>query len=348
MSYERGLKALNLEMTEKIPHTEYLDHPGYVRLKTGFDLNPDDPDEFRLANAAIAKVMDYDLFWNIFERPITRGRITKMGRAYFHENQGPDYEVYCPFKTVEEVLNFDPVAEYGIPDVDITAKIFQQHYMENQALYDSMVYTGGRYHTLFSACIRTFGWEMFLAGAGADYERFDRVLEGFYEISLAEVKAWTKTGIKAYICHDDIVWSSGPVFHPDWYRKYIFPRYEKLWAPLKEAGIKVLYCSDGNFDAFVDDIVRAGADGFIFEPITSLERIAEKYGKSKVMVGNIDCRILTSGTKEEIRAEVKRCADIGRDCPGYFFAVGNHIPSNVPVENIEIYLEALDEFGRRS
>jgi len=63
----------------------------------------------------------------------------------------------------------------------------------------------------------------------------------------------------------------GAIFHPNFYREYIFPRYKELWKPLKEKGIKVIFCSDGNFTEFIDDIVDAGADGFIFEPLSSLE-----------------------------------------------------------------------------
>lgn len=46
-------------------------------------------------------------------------------------------------------------------------------------------------------------------------------------------------------------------------------------------------------------------------------------------------------------AEVKRCVDLGRDCPGYFFAVGNHIPANVPVENADACTEAYLEMRKR-
>ncbi|GAG82806.1 unnamed protein product, partial [marine sediment metagenome] len=72
------------------------------------------------------------------------------------------------------------------------------------------------------------------------------------------------------------------------------------------------------FNEFVDDIAECGADGFIFEPLVDLKMIVEKYGQTKVIIGNIDCRVLTFGKKEDIYREVRRCADLGRDCPGFF------------------------------
>jgi len=346
MSYERGWAALNLEMPPTIPHTEYCSHPKLVKHITGLD--PKNKNEEREAWRKFYQFTDYDFLWVSNDGPEWKGRTTCMGHAIFQED-GSDYNpnVHCPFKDVEEVLGFDPVAEYGIPDVEERARYFEEFYQRGQKENPTLVFPGGYYKTLFSACIQAFGWEMFLSSAPLDEERFDKVLEGFFQISLANYKAWAKTSIKVFICHDDIVWTNGPVFHPNWYRKHIFPRYKKLWSILKKEGIKVLFCSDGNFDEFVDDLVEAGADGFIFEPLTSLERIAQKYGKSKVIIGNIDTRILSFGTKEEIFQEVKRCADIGKSCPGYFFAVGNHIPHNVPLENALYYLELIRKLGRR-
>ena len=68
-----------------------------------------------------------------------------------------------------------------------------------------------------------------------------------------------------------------------------------------------------------------GVNGFVLEPCTDMRYIAEKYGKTHAFIGNADTRILLSGTPEEIRAEVKRCMDIGKVLPRLFLAVGNHI-----------------------
>jgi len=109
-----------------------------------------------------------------------------------------------------------------------------------------------------------------------------------------------------------------------------------------EAGKIVLFCSDGNWTMFVDDIAAAGADGFIFEPMTDLDHAVERYGKTHVIMSSkVDCRTLTFGSKDEIRAEVDATLPLARKCPGFVFAVGNHIPSNVPVDNALFYFDYL-------
>jgi len=245
------------------------------------------------------------------------------------------------------VLSLDPVEEYGMPPHNALVARFQANQDYCRRLYPHAVFSGGRYHTLFSACIRAFGWEMFMMAAQTDPARFDRVLEGFATLTLAEIHAWLDTDMAVFLCHDDIVWANGPVFSPEWYRRYIFPRYKTFWDAVHARDRKVIFCADGLWTMFMDDIALAGADGFIFEPSTSLNEAVQKYGSTHVIIGNADCRILQYGSPCDIRGEVTRCVSLGKHCPGYFMCVSNHIPNGIPLENLECYFESFEKLRVR-
>jgi len=343
MSFQRGWQAIHLEMPDCIPHTEYLSHRPFIKQVTGYD--SEDPSETDRALSAIARALDYDFVWSTYNREWGLPR-TDMGRAKYYETETPWHASY-PFTSVPEVLAFNPLEVADLPSIEELTASVREHYEKGQAAYCEAVFPGGFYNSVFTWNIVTFGWELFMVAAKTDPRRFEEILEQFTEISMMVVEAHIRAEVPVFLCHDDIVWASGPAFSPAWMREYVFPRLERLWKPLREAGIKVLFCSDGNFDEFVDDLAQAGAQGFILEPLTDLKYIVERYGQTHVIMGNIDSRILQYGSPDEIRAEVKRCADLGRDCPGYFFAVGNHIPYTVPIPSIECYLEAIQEYGRR-
>lgn len=340
MSYDIGMQAITLQKPERLAHTEYVSNYALVRAVTGLDPRIDDR-AWRKFNDA----WDMDFLWVTHDGPVEwdrRGRVTDMGHAEFLED-GIDRRdtVSCPFNDVEDVLNFDAVKEYGLPDMDDLIKFYEQQYQDNQAVNPNQVYTGGYYKTVVSGAIQAFGWDMFLCAA-ADRTRFAKVLESFAELTLHHARAWAKTSIKVYIQHDDMVWSEGPFMYPAFYRSAIFPHYKRMWDVLHEAGKIVLFCSDANFTEFVDDIAAAGADGFIFEPMTSLEYVVGKYGQSKVIMSSkVDCRTLTFGTKAEIKHEIDTTLNLAVDCPGFVFAVGNHIPSNVPVDNALYFMDYL-------
>jgi uroporphyrinogen-III decarboxylase len=159
--------------------------------------------------------------------------------------------------------------------------------------------------------------------------------------------ALADSDVPVIMVHDDIVWSSGPFLSPEWYREFLFPLYKKYFRPMLDKKKKILYTSDGDFTMFIDDIVSCGVHGFVLEPLTDMACTAERYGKTHVIIGNADTRILLYGDKPAIRAEVERCMRIGKGCPGYFMAVGNHIPPNTPVDNVLYYNEVYEELCRR-
>jgi len=339
MSYRIGLDTIFLRPTERIAHTEYCSNDALIRA-----LLPD-------GAGCLDDALDLDFIWCTNDGPVPwseRGRVTDMGHAEFLEN-GRDKRPPkpSPFRDAEDVLAFDAVAEYGLPDFDSLAAYYEKSHREFQAARPNQVVTGGYYKTIVSGAIEAFGWDWLLTAA-ADQERFEKVLDSIFRLSLHHYEAWARTSIEAFICHDDMVWTEGPFMDPAFYRRAIFPRYAKLWKVLKEVGKKVLFCSDGNFTMFIDDLADAGADGFIFEPLTSLERVVACYGKTHFIAGSfVDCRTLTFGTHTEIQAEVDATLRIARECPGFMFAVGNHIPSNVPVGNALFYLSYLKQHWNR-
>lgn len=339
MTYRIGMDALNLRPTPRLAHTEYCSNDALKRAVTGL------PDDHPHREAAFYERWNYDFIWSTNDGPEPwdeRGRVTDMGHSEFLEGGVDRREPKpCPFDDVEEVWAFDAVAEYGLTDFEELVAFYEECYHQARQEYPEQVWTGGYYRTLFSGAIAIFGWEMLLRAA-ADASRFAGVLDSIYRQSRHHYRAWAETSIEVFMCHDDMVWSQGPFMHPDFYRAEIFPRYESLWSILREAGKKIVYTSDGDWSMFVDDIVDAGADALCFEPMLPLEPVVAKYGQTHCILGSkVDARTLTFGNRAQIRREVDASLALAEECAGSIFAVGNHIPSNVPVENALFYYDYL-------
>lgn len=348
MSFEDGWAAIHLEMPRRIPHTEYsLElHWEVIRAVTGIQVGIESPPELRRQAAqALMRCWNYDLLWSTLIGHDEFGPLaTDMGHAeYMIGGEDRRDTVFSPFNDPEAVLNFDPWESLGAKDKSELISRFEAHYQANCAYAPFCVNMTGIYVTLISGFIGLFGWDNLLLAAGLDPVRFGRLANRYSSWMQQYFDALAEADVPVVMVHDDIVWASGPIFRPTWYREYVFPNYRRYFAPLLDSGKKILFCSDGNFNSFVDDIAQTGVHGFVFEPLTSLEYIVEKYGKTHVIIGNADTRILLNGTKPDIRREVERCITLGRDCPGYFLAVGNHIPPNTPVENVLYYYQIYQE-----
>jgi hypothetical protein len=346
------MAAIRLEMPDRVPRTEYSaeGHWDLIRAVTGIGVSADSPSELRAqASKDFMKAWNYDFRWNILiYNQVFGDHRTRMGHAVYAAG-GADYDVKIGalFDDPEDALRLDPWELFGARDPGALVADFDRHYDESCAYYPDAVNMTGIYVTGISGLIEILGWEILLEAAGIDSDGFGALMERYSDWIGQYFKALARCKAPVVMVHDDIVWTSGAFLDPAWYRRFLFPSYRRLFEPLLAAGKHVMYTSDGNYSEFLDDIAACGAHGFVMEPSTDMARFAERYGKDHVFVGNADTRILLSGTKEDIYAEVRRCMDIGKKCPGFFMAVGNHIPSNTPVDHCLWYNNAYEKMARR-
>ena len=342
MSKQVALDNIHLRPAGRSAHTEYRlgHHKAYIRKTTG--LAPEGLD-------AMHRFYDrwlIDLNWAIHDglhQPWAEfGRTTDMGHAAYSADASDQRAIgTCPFTDPEEVWSFDAVAEYGLPGRDEQVAAYQKWLDDARAKWPNQLTTGGYYKTIVSGAIEAFGWDMLLL-ALAEPQRMERVFDSFFRRTLFHMECWAATDVEVIIQHDDFVWTEGAFMNPEIYRKAIVPRYAELWKPLHAAGKKVLFCSDANFMEFAEDVAEAGADGFIFEPMTDFEFMVERFGSSHCLAGScVDCRDLTFGKWDKVQADIERTFELLEKCRGAIVATGNHLPANIPPEMMDRYIQAL-------
>lgn len=352
MSFHDGWSAIHLQMPPRVPHTEYSveSHWEVIKAVTGYDITPFSPVEMkRKASHALIKAWNFDFLWStLISGELFSEYKTDMGHAEYAAG-GVDRRdtIYCPFKAPEEVLRFSFLDTYGPCDQGKWKSEFEQHYLTNCSSNPDAVNMTGIYVTLISGFIDIFGWNMLLLAAGVDPAGFGELANRYADFMLPYFEALAEADVPIVMVHDDMVWSSGPIFSPNWYQRFVFPNYKKYFEPLRQAGKKIMFTSDGKYTEFIDDLVDCGVDGFILEPMTDMTYIAENYGNTHVFIGNADTRILLNGNKIDIRTEVERCMSIGKRYPGFFLAVGNHIPANTPVQSVLYYMQVYEELSKR-
>ncbi|GAB1481370.1 hypothetical protein MASR2M78_01850 [Treponema sp.] len=352
MSFKDGNDAIHLRMPDRVPRMEFSAemHWSLIKAVTGIDVSIQSSHAMR-QNAAkeFMKAWNYDFIWNILiDHDFLGDFYTDMGHADYMEG-GEDYHLpkESKFKTDTDVLSFDPLKSLKYFEHKNLIALFNKNYDEKISYFPDAVNMTGTYISCMSGLIDLFGWDLLLMACGTDSKAFGEMTNRYALWMQQYFDALADSRTPIVMIHDDIVWTEGAFIHPDWYRTYIFPNYKKYLRPLIESGKKIIFTSDGNYTQFIDDIADCGFHGFVMEPLTDMEYVAEKYGNTHVFVGNADTRALLLGSKDDIYAEVKRCMDIGKKYPGYFMNVGNHIPPNTPVDNALWYNECYEKMARR-
>jgi hypothetical protein len=204
------------------------------------------------------------------------------------------------------------------------------------------------YTTLFQWPIVMFDWEPFLYAAGSDPERFDDHLwKPWAEISRKQFEAMAAMDEEVVFCHDDLTMSTGPVFRPDFYEKYIFSKYPRIMEPAVRAGKKIVLVCDGNLSVFLERLLELPIAGIMYEnPATPYERVLETWGKAgRAFIGGTATGILTNGTPDEVRSHTRDVIERGRKYPGFIISSCGQLPGNIPMQNILTYFETRNELG---
>ena len=356
MSRQRALAAIHLQPTDRIPQMECLQHPEFERTLTGIDPYRH-PQKARLA---MLEKLDLDMFSagvpstdDPIEDPLADGASSKVledGRhvVRWGATTTSTWDWGKAFTSVRQVLDYDPLQHMPAGTVEDLAASYQAGIDRQRELVgDRYLTTSGTYQTLFMWPLMTFGWELFLEAAASEPGPFRQLMEGFAQVSERVFTALSMTDIEVVTSHDDICMARGTVFSPAWLEEMVYPHYTRFWKIVRDTGKKVIFISDGRVNPVADAVFACGADGLFAEPHTDLEPIAEKYGGDKILIGNVDTRILSYGDKAAIEAEVKRCVEMGRDMPGYFIDVTNEITYNAPVENVMAYFAFCERYGKR-
>jgi len=358
-----ALDAICLKSTSKVPRKERLNNYSLLN-KYG---NADPYTDLEQAYTRTVKGLGIDLISSVPKNSDARKMTPK---EVFYENYngiklGVAYLGVMPtfqirdygFHEPKDVYAYDPMRQeyHGLwletrsNNAATIRDAYMASYARNTRLAgDAFLTFPYFYTTLYMWGVETFGYELFMIAAMEDPEAYDQVLKGFMQRSRMHIDGMLKTGADVLVLHDDIAIASGPCFNPEWYRKYLFPKYIELLKPIKEQGKKVLFTSDGNIEMLLDDLIYCGFDGFEIEcPATNLKNILNKCGKDKAVVGGMDNYILTFGTPNEIYAYVESVLTMGKEYPGYFISNTAGIHGNISLENLEAYNAAIERFRYR-
>jgi uroporphyrinogen decarboxylase len=147
---------------------------------------------------------------------------------------------------------------------------------------------------------------------------------------------------------DDLAYTESTMVSPRVFRQYLFPWMEELAGIAHSAGLPFLFHSDGKLWDVIPDLIALGVNALhpIEPKAMDINLVKAKYGDKLALIGNIDMNLLTLGTPEEVRDQVRqRIKDLA---PGGGYAVGANpgISYYVRPENYAAMREAVFEFGK--
>lgn len=150
------------------------------------------------------------------------------------------------------------------------------------------------------------------------------------------------------LVYADIAGTDQVFFSPEFLRNELFPRLKKLVDAWHEHGVKVIYHSDGNLWAVLDDFREAGIDGL--NPLEPLSKMyagdTHKAYPDWILVGGIDAsQLLPFGTPAEVREVVRKVIDDAGVTGHLWVGSTTEIHPAVRLENVLAMWEEIETYG---
>jgi uroporphyrinogen decarboxylase len=343
LSYERLVKRLGLKPEVKIA---------------------DKIQQLAILDEAVLKTLEVDFRHFSLKKGFFIGGEDRFddpsGRPYFIDDWGikwgksPYYYdmIYHPLQN----LGTDDLDDYAWPDPrdptryeGLGEEVKNVYQTTDYALVADAIFGG-----IFECAWWLRGFEKFAVDMykRADFAEalLDKVLElyiGFYSRYMDEVGDY----VQMVELGDDVGAQTGPMISPVLLRKYVKPRWKKLYDLIhSKTKAKIFHHSCGSIYPFIGDLIDVGVD--VLNPIQPLAanmdigNIKKEFGDKLTLHGGVDIqRVLPLGTPNDVVAEVKRVIRLAAQNGGYILAGAHNIQPDTPVENIQSMFEAGRKFG---
>lgn len=344
---ERVMAALNHEEADRVPIWTLIDNSAVLRrfAPAGIDFDPLVRGENRWRDlmqlhksAAVALGIDVVFLCcggpaNPFPR---EGAEEKSSSTWDTEFTTPDKIRDC---RIEE-FDYDGWARDYVKVMREAAEIMAPEVLVVDQLNTSMELLIGR--------LGLQGVSMAIHDAPNEVSRLLDDYSG-HARKLAEVYADNRLSF-GYQLSGDIAYKGTTMFSPDFLRREMIPRLAREIEPLKNAGIKVAYHSDGDVSEIIDGLVEAGVDALNpIEPTAGMDigAVKKRFGNNLTLIGNIDPNIMTMGSPDEVERDVVRCLEQASAGGGHFVDSGaGELMPWFPAENCIRMCEAVHRHGR--
>ena len=181
-----------------------------------------------------------------------------------------------------------------------------------------------------------------------DIELFEELMSRSADYFAELIGRVVAEGVDLFFLADDFAYNKGMFVEPKLFERLWRPHFDRIMAPARNAGIPILFHSDGKIDNGVEMLIDMGANCITpMDPSgVNYEDYKKRYGDRVTLHGNIDITWpLVEGTPEDVEKDVKAHMDVlkpgGRWIAGSSHSVVNYIPH----ENFIAMINAFHKHG---
>lgn len=321
-SRDRIMTALSGGIPDRVPYMEFgidrslasriLGWPVPASVKTDLESNHFTPSEL----TELADKLGMDNFPFVMRAPV-----------YAEKHPGKDGRLYYGnglLKTMKDVEDM----ELPDPSNDALYNLARQAIEAKGDRAACFVTRAGMFPALLG-----MGIEGFCLALYDDRGLVETLLDKYFAWSITVADKISSLGFDFYVTTDDMAFKSGPYFSREVFDEFMLPRYLEL---AEHVSIPWVMHTDGNILPYMESLLEIGIAGIhpLEKGAVDTADFKARYGKRVCMCGNVDLNLLSEGTPEMVREEVRWLIRTAGPEGGYILTSGNSLASYCKPENV--------------
>jgi uroporphyrinogen decarboxylase len=253
-------------------------------------------------------------------------------------------EGYChAFAPLKNSLNLDG---YSWPDPDAAGLLGTAH--ETIAAHGADYFVAPNFGLcLFERAWSLRGFDALLMGMVEQPEWVEDLLDRIAEIQIRLARRFVAAGVDGGYFGDDYGAQRSMLFSPRLWRRMIKPRLARMFAVFNEAGLPVIFHSDGDIKAILPDLVEIGVAALNPVQPEALEHswLAREYGGKLSFYGGISTQtVMPQGDAAQVRKAALECARVlAPSGTGLVLGPSHRMQSDIPSVSVDAMLAAFRE-----
>lgn len=251
-----------------------------------------------------------------------------------------------PMANLSEVSE---LKDYPFPDL---TRVERHRHLESEvaALHERGLFVIGFMEwTIFEIAWHMRGMDALFTDIALNPEFAEYMLERITEIRCFQARRYAQAGVDLLKIGDDVGTQRAMLMSPKMYRQWFKPRYARVIQAAREVNpnLQVCYHSDGDCWDIIPDLIEAGVT--VLNPVQpeclDIAAVKKEFGKDLVFWGGIGTQTtMPFASAQEVYDTVQRTIGI-LGPTGYFPCPTHVLEPEVPWENIDAYLRAVEDFS---
>jgi uroporphyrinogen-III decarboxylase len=182
-----------------------------------------------------------------------------------------------------------------------------------------------------------------------DREFIEELMSRSADYYVELVKRGIAAGVDFFYPADDFAFKTGLFVHPKTFEQIWRPHFDRILAPIREAGLPIMFHSDGKVDAAVEMLLEMGVNCITpMDPLgIDYRDYKKRFGRRVTLHGNIDIAWpLVNGTPADVDRDVREHMESLKPGGRWIAGSSHSIVNYIPQENFIAMINAIHKYGR--